>query len=243
MSGHDLARLACHSFGVLAPDEAADVDRHVLTCADCRRELEEFGDLRDLLSRVPAEALLDGPAEDGELLLSRIAHAAATPLPAPARPEGLPSRRPVRRSRGFLLTAAAVVLLGGTFGAGVLTGRHTGGTADTAPDQPSAGTEPGARTISMRDPQTGVGMSMDLVPAVGWVSLSGHFTGVTPGSACEIYVVARSGDRILAGGWLAPADADRAVVTVEGSAIVAPADITSVEVDTTQGKRLVVAHT
>jgi hypothetical protein len=231
MTTHDQAQLAAYCFNALTTDEAVAVDQHLRTCPECQLELEELRELHEVMSSVPPEALLDGEAEDSELLFARIMRAATedTDDDTPA-----PRRRP-RGGIGWwrrpLLVAAAIVLLAAAFGGGLLTARHTSPAAAPAT----------TFTVSATSHQTGVGMSMDITPAHGWVALTGHFTGVTPGTPCDIYVVGHDGRRILAGGWVAPADADKAVVTVNGSAVIDPKDIAAVEVDTDTGRQMVVA--
>lgn len=231
MNTHDQDQLAAYCFNALSSDEAAEVDEHLSTCPDCQRELAELRELHEFMSSVPPEALLDGEAEDGELLLARIMRAATTEaegtIPAPRRrPRGAGWWR-----RG-LMVAAAVVLLAAAFGGGLLAARHPATSASPA----------NTFTVSATSRQTGVGMTMDITPATGWVALTGRFTGVTPGTPCDIYVVGHDGRRILAGGWVAPANADKAVVTVNGSAVIDPKDIAAVEVDTDAGRQMVVAQ-
>lgn len=228
MSTHDQGQLAAYCLEALASDEAEEVDQHVRTCPDCQRDLEELRELREVMGQVPPEALLDGEAEDSELLLARIMRAAEGDDP----PEKQGKRRRTDWWRRGLLVAAAVVLLAAAYGGGILTQRRAASSTATASN---------AFTVSATSPKTGVGMSMDVTPAVGWVALSGHFTGVTPGTPCDIYVISRNGGRILAGGWVAPANADKAVVTVAGSAVIDPRTLAAIEVDTSEGKQLVVA--
>jgi predicted anti-sigma-YlaC factor YlaD len=348
MSTHETELLGAYCLGALESADAATVQAHLRDCPECRRDLDELGEVRELLGEVPPEALLDGAAEDNELLLARLLMRAGEtedepepdtvrlppagpdatrtgslrgelptpvlptdpPVPEQHRPEppgpelrgtlaaespaeqttrmppvsgdpagraptkpdtgavgrsGPPSEETVRMAaaadrpgerppaslaeararrhadrrwyRGPLLVAAAAVVLAGVFAGGLLTGRQT------APAITSAtGAANGARTIAAHSTSTGVGMSIDLVPKAGWVTVQGKFTGVTPGTACDIYLITRSGQRILAGAWIAPADADKVVVTVPGSAIIAPGDVAAIEIDTVAGQQLVVGH-
>ena len=235
MTGHDEGQLAAYSLHALSATEAEEVDLHVATCPDCERELAELRELRDILGEVPPEALLDGEAEDSDLLLARIMRTAAgeddptTPI------------RPLRRRRTGhhwlrrgLLAAAAVVLLAAAFVGGMLTQRGT--TAPQASAPPA-----NVVTLSATSQQTGVGMTMNVTRAVGWVGLTGRFTGVTPGTPCDIYVITLSGQRILAGGWVAPANANTAVVTINGSAVIDPSQISEIEVVNTSNNQQMVA--
>jgi len=229
MSTHETGQLGAYCLGALAIADTAEVEAHLVSCPDCRRELAELDAAKRQIQLVPPEVLLDGAAEDSDLLLARILRAAEQPAAKPAAPR---KRRPWYR--GPLAAAAGVVVLAGVFAGGIVAGHQ--GTPPSATALPS-----GTRTVSATDPVTGVGMSMQLIPGRGWVTLAGRFTGVTPGTPCEIYVVSTAGQRVLAGGWVAPADANTAMVTVTGSAIMDPGTIGSVEIDTTAGGRLVTA--
>lgn len=232
MSTHDHDMLAAYTFDALSSTETAEVDGHLLTCPDCQRELAELRELRDVINQVPPEALLEGEAEDSELLLARILRTAqaddepTTPIRTGRR------RRPGGWWRRGLMVAAAVVLLAAAFGGGMLTQR---GSTPTA----AANTF----TVATTSQQTGVGMSMDVTPAAGWVALTGRFTGVTPGTPCDIYVISDTGQRVLAGGWVAPANANTAVITINGSAVIDPRHISAIEVvDTDNDQQMVVAR-
>jgi len=72
---HDHESLGAYTLDALAPDEARAVEAHLAECADCRREVAELTELRGMLDTVPQEAFLDGPPDDGELLLQRTAYA------------------------------------------------------------------------------------------------------------------------------------------------------------------------
>lgn len=242
MSSHDLDLLGAYCLGALESSDAQTVEQHLESCPDCQQELDELREVRQALDEVPPEALLDGAVEDGDLMLTRLLRMAE------AETAGETAQPPTRRSRtrrtkrwyrGLLLVAAAAVVLGGVFAGGLVTGRQTAPSTSS----PSVALPAGTRTVRATDASTGVGMSIDLVPGAGWVALQGHFTGVTPGTPCEIYLVSRSGQRILAGGWVAPANADKVIVTVTGSAIIASTQIVSIEIDTMAGQKLVAAST
>jgi anti-sigma factor ChrR (cupin superfamily) len=52
--------LGAYALGGLDPAAAAAVRGHAAHCGSCRQELDEFAEVRELLDRVPLEALLDG---------------------------------------------------------------------------------------------------------------------------------------------------------------------------------------
>jgi anti-sigma factor RsiW len=61
--------LGAHALDALGPAEAAAVRAHTAHCRDCRQQLDEFAEVKDLLDRVPLEALLDSSPDGGKLLL------------------------------------------------------------------------------------------------------------------------------------------------------------------------------
>jgi anti-sigma factor RsiW len=60
--------LGAYALGILDPAEARAVRWHLAQCGDCRRQLDELGEAKDVLDRVPLEALLDVSPDGGELL-------------------------------------------------------------------------------------------------------------------------------------------------------------------------------
>lgn len=222
MSTHDRTVLASYVFGALPADESAAITGHLVSCASCHAEVSRLKDVVVALDSVPPEALLDGPIADGDVLLAKLLREAA----------GGSRRRPWPRwLRLAGAAAAAVVLLAAGFGGGLLAGQQT---------SPSAAGPTSVRTATAHDAMSGVGMVIDLSSFNGWVDIQGRFTGVTPGATCRIVLVTRSGERVVAGVWIAPPNARTSVVTVDGSAIVPPVDVVSAEVDTISGRRLVI---
>src|SRR4029453_9425976 len=71
MNEHDRELLGAYALGVLDPGEKHAIDEHVASCAACRPDLDELVEMKDSLGEVPPEAFLDGPPEDGDLLLQR----------------------------------------------------------------------------------------------------------------------------------------------------------------------------
>ena len=90
MTDHDQSLLGPYVLGVLEPGDVREVEEHLPGCADCRQQLVELEEMKELLGDVPPEAFLDGPPPDGDLLLQRTLRASR----AAAEPS---SRRPLRR--------------------------------------------------------------------------------------------------------------------------------------------------
>ena len=146
---------------------------------------------------------------------------------------------PPRRRAGLVrlgIGAAAVVLLGLVAGGGVLIGRAVAGPAAPATVAPAgsavaSGTGPG-----------GVRLTVAVIPAAGWVRLNVSAAGIRAGERCRLFVVSRAGERTLAASWLVPPEAERNGVILDGSALVAPADVAEVEIQDGTGRTLVSAQ-
>jgi putative zinc finger protein len=232
---HDGSTLAAYVLGALGPDEAREVDAHLAGCAQCQAQVRELSELEAALGEVPPEAFLEGPPEGGDLLLQRTLREVRTERARHERP---------RR----LLVAAAVVglvaagLVGGTvFGRSTAPGNSSAGpppsvSASAAPASP---TPSGVRIFSATDPGTGAGMTVALTPAAGWVRVHVKADGIKAGQRCVLQVVDRAGHRVQAGSWLVSATGERLGTTLDGTALVAPADVASVDVVTMDGQRLV----
>jgi len=63
--------------------------------------------------------------------------------------------------------------------------------------------------------------------------------GIPPGEKCRLEVVAQDGASVLAGSWLAASTAETKPVTLNGSALIDPAQVQSVRVVDTAGKQYV----
>jgi hypothetical protein len=78
------------------------------------------------------------------------------------------------------------------------------------------------------NPANGVTMAVTVTPAKGWVRLHATVDNVKPGLRCQLVVHDKAGNAVVAGSWLVPPNESN----VDGSALVAPGDIASVEVVT-----------
>jgi anti-sigma factor RsiW len=222
MSEHQTELLGAYVLGVLDGDEWTTVRNHLGDCPICRREVDDLRVLEDALGEIPAEAFLEGPVPDGEVLLERtLKH---------VRKEG---NRRARRRRGLWALAAALIGVV-ALGAGAVLGRDTAPASSTAAAAPAAGSRTGTAT----DAGTGVTMTVALQPAAGWVRVHATVSGAPAGEQCRLYVVARDGSRREAGSWLVPADAPNGT-SLDGAALVAPADVTAVQAETFGAQPLV----
>ncbi len=50
MGRYDRTDLGAYSLGLLEDPEAAEVERHLASCSDCRQEVREFKAVREMLN-------------------------------------------------------------------------------------------------------------------------------------------------------------------------------------------------
>jgi hypothetical protein len=212
----------------LDAEQVRAVEEHLAGCAECRTEVESLREWTMALEAVPEAMLLDGPPEGGDLLLQRTLRQ--------IRDESTGRRH----RRTALISAAAAVVVAAAIASGVVVGR---GTADPAvptalptPSQVEQTTVPGTRTATAVDADTGARITVAVAPAPGWVRIKAAVAGIPEGERCRLEVVARDGTVVLAGSWLVSEKGAGEGTTLDGSALVAPADVASVRVVTEGGK-------
>lgn len=217
MSSHDHSSLGAYALGVLTPQEATEVEIHLRTCPDGRREVAELVHMRAALDSVPPEAFIDGPPPDGDLLLQRTVR----------RVRAEEARQPQVRRR-LAAIAAAVVIVGGALVGGYVVGQGSG-------EPPQAAGVPFEAT----DQSTGASMRVRVEPLAGWVKVHATVAGVNQGEKCELVVIGKDGSRKVAGSWLVTEKARDTGTSLDAPALVDPQDVRSVDVVTVDGRRLV----
>lgn len=229
-------QLGAYALGALDPGEAADFERrHLQTCAQCRFDLNELVALRESLDEVPPEAFLDGPPEGGDLLLQKtLRRVRDEEQAAPAR-SGRSSRR------GLALVAAAVLVVA-ALGGGILVGRQTGGGSEPLAIPAPPTDVPGTKSVEGRDPTTGVQLAASVSPFQGWVRVNVAVKGVKAGEQCLLQVVTKEGQAVTAGSWKVSEKWESSGFSLDGSALVAPDDVKSVDIVTVDGRKLVSAQ-
>jgi Putative zinc-finger len=223
--------------GGVPPDEARRLEAHLAACEPCSREVTSLQELQQLLEDMPPEMLIDGPPDDGDLLLARTLREVRAEATGPA-------------GRNWLLTAAAAAcVVGLALGIGVLIGRSGQQSQPAAEASPSraptsSATAPptGVRTASATDARTGARLTVSVTPAPGWIRLTAAVTGVPEGERCELIVVGRDGRRHVAGSWMVSAKGAAEGTTLNGSTLVDVSDAASVLVQNMAGKRFVEAQ-
>ena len=226
-------QLGAYALGALDPHEAADFERrHLQTCAQCRFDLNELVALRDSLDEVPPEAFLDGPPEGGDLLLQKTLRR--------VRDEEERVVPPARAPRRGLALVAAAVLVVAALGGGVLVGRQTA--SDNGRFAAPASDVPGTKNVEGRNPTTGVQLAAAVAPVQGWVKVDVNVKGVKAGEKCLLQVVTKEGQAVTAGSWQVSEKWENQGFKLDGSALVAPDDVKSVDIVTVDGRKLVSAQ-
>jgi Putative zinc-finger len=242
-----LADLSLLVLGRLPAGEAATVRDHLFECPICLAELPLLEQTEQMLAAVEAEAFLDGPPEGAELLVRRTVRAIRARDGGPsvelsrdrgARRAAPPAAGRMPSPRLVLAAAAAIVL---AVAVGVIGGRLSAPASTVAGPSP-AGTatpKPGTMVATSTDSTTGARLSVTVVPAAGWVRITAAASGIAKGEKCRLFVIDRAGTRTEAGSWLVSATGAAKGTTVQGSAIVDPAQVAAVQVQNTAGKVLV----
>lgn len=216
--------LGVYVLGAIEPAERAEVDAHLSVCQRCRDELASLAGLPAMLGRVTEDQIEQlGPPPE-ELLGSILAKAA----------EETRGQRRSRRLR-LLASAAALVVVTGV-GVGAVTGvmRDGGGGTVTKPPVPSASAAP-ATTVWGNDPVTGVQAQIAMQPKRWGTAFTVRLSGAPYGVHCRLIAIDKHGNTDIAAGW----EVEYAgTADFAGSSMFQRKDITSVEVRTLEGERL-----
>jgi hypothetical protein len=227
---HDPEQLAAYAIGLLDGEDAVITEAHIAGCPHCRQELTALREIDGALRGTPPELFLDGPPPDGELVLQRTLRQVRA-----ERDQSGVRLGPRRR----VLIAAALAALVGVGAAGVALGRVTANETITA--RPTTPPATGTRLLTGSDPSTGARMTVTVTPAAGWVRIKATVVGIPAGERCTLVVIDRSRDRYIAASWLVSPAAEKNGITIEGAAIVAPADLVAVAVQNLERRELVIA--
>jgi hypothetical protein len=229
MTDHDQSLLGPYVLGVLEPDDVRELEEHLLACTDCRQQLAELEEMKELLGEVPPEAFLDGPPLDGDLMLQRTLRASREAAEPAVSPVAAPKRR-----RLLLVAASAAVIAASALGGGVLIGRQTVDD-QVAVEAPVAGSQQANAT----DSATGATMATTVEPREGWSWVKVKLTGLKAGAECEVIVTDENGKTFVAGSWVVSEEAARKGSQFAGGVLVPIDQVASVEVKTAQGEHVV----
>ncbi|GAA4636108.1 zf-HC2 domain-containing protein [Actinoallomurus vinaceus] len=220
------ALLGVYVLGAIDPAERAVVDAHLTHCRRCRDELAGLAGLPALLGRVTEEQIAQAGAPPQELLEPLLARGAAE------------HRARNRRSRRWLAVAAAAALITG--GAGVAGGVRLGADRPVATPTPGWTATPGptatgGTTVRGKDAATGVSAQITMWSKEWGTAFTVRLTGAPVGSRCRLVAVGRDGQRDIAGGWQVEYEGS---AEFSGSSMIPSDRITSLEVRTVDGERL-----
>jgi hypothetical protein len=225
--------LGAYVLGALDERETREVEAHLATCPDCRTYVDELRALSDALGEVPPEAFLDGPPEDGDLVLRRALRQVRV-----EKESGV-------RARRLLVSAAAVVAVAIALGGGVLLGKGSGQSTPVALPPQSTGATPTATTVAgtrqMFGRNGGASLVVTVTPAVGWVRVNAAVTGIPAGQKCQLVVVSKTGETEVAGSWLVSKKGSISGTDLDGAALVPPDQVASVQVRNFAGHMFVAA--
>lgn len=230
---HDHAPLGAYVLGALDENERRRFEAHLATCDACRREADELSELRIQLDEVPPEAFLDGPPEGGDLLLQRTLRGVR------AAEEALTGAQ--RRPKRFLALAGAAALVVVALAGGVLVGRQTAPDGTSGPQAiPTTSVAPG--TTNLEGSNGTVKLAATVTPAAGWIRVHAKVEGVHEGEKCQLIVMSKAGEALIAGSWIVSAKGEKDGTGLDGSALVPADQVASVNVVTTDGRTLVSAQ-
>jgi len=224
VSPGDHADVAGLLLRTLDDEDRTRAEDHLAGCEQCREEIDSLRTWSDALAAVPEPMRLDGPPDGGDLLLQRTLRR--------VRAESTGSRR----RRTALIGVAAAVTVVAAFGAGAVI-RPSGvpGVPGDAVAQ-NASSLPQARLAETTDPATGARMKLAVAPAAGWVRVHAVVSGIPTGERCRLEVIDRSGIPRMAGSWVVSAAGESEGTSLDGSALVDPAQVMAVRVVNEQGR-------
>ncbi|GID32256.1 zf-HC2 domain-containing protein [Paractinoplanes brasiliensis] len=221
VSPGDHADVAGLLLRTLDDEDRTPAEEHLAGCEQCREEIDSLRTWSDALAAVPEPMRLDGPPDGGDLLLQRTLRR--------VRAESTGSRR----RRTALIGVAAAVVVVAAFGAGAVV-RPSGVPGDAVAQ--NASSLPQARLAETTDPATGARMKLAVAPAAGWVRVHAAVSGIPAGERCRLEVIDRSGTPRTAGSWVVSAAGESEGTSLDGSALVDPAQVMAVRVVNEQGR-------
>jgi hypothetical protein len=239
MSEHDNSQLGAYALGALDRDEARAVRHHLATCAACRQELAELEELKEVLGDVPPEAFLDGPPEDGDLLLQRTLRQVRSQASSELVRVGEPVE-PAKSHRWLTVAAAVVVVAGASLGGGVLIGRQT--VSDPVATPQVTVKVPGVKKAAVTDTTTGATMTATVIPRGDWSWIEVELSGLKQGAQCELRVTGDDGKYYSAGSWVVSEHAARTGAKFGGGVLLPVGKVKAVEIVTLQDKHVLSAN-
>ncbi len=245
--------VGAYALGLLENEDRIAFEAHLATCARCRSELDEMGDLGSLFAEVEIEAFVPAPHEAG------VRHLPVRPFPVtgleaerpavPSRVVDLAARRATgarRAGAAFAVAAAAAALV--LIGVGI-GGRGDDGSSEARVEPTQTVTQPGP--VGARHPAQGLVRGIgDVTGAVvveskGWGSrVILELAGVQGPLRCSLIVVGKDRSQEVVGNWAVPGkgygvSTNPTPLVFEGGTSIAGNAIDRLEVRTSDGKTLI----
>jgi hypothetical protein len=217
--------LGVYVLGAIEPAERAMVDAHLSVCGCCRDRLASLAGLPAMLGRVTEEQIEQFGPPPQELLDSMLVKAAGE------------SRDRRRKNRLWLAaSAAALVVVTGVSVRAATEAVDAGGTIakPSLSDTPST-SGASATTLNGNDPATGVRAEIAMQSKKWGTAFDIRLSGAPSGAQCRLIAIDNKGRNDIAGGWQVQY---LGTGHFFGSSMFQTRDITSVEVRTLDGKRL-----
>jgi hypothetical protein len=223
--------LGVYVLGAIEPAERAEVDAHLSVCGRCRDELASLAGLPAMLGRVTEEQIEQLTPPPAELLESVLSKAANE------------NRARRRRERALWIAAAAALIVVVGVGVRAMMGSGGGTVAERSPrpSRPPATTTAPATSVSAADPATGVHARIDMRPQLWGTAFTVWLSGAPVGSHCHLVATDKKGRKDIAGSWEVQYMSGTGGSTAfAGSSMIQTSDLASLEVLTTEGRRLVI---
>jgi Putative zinc-finger len=208
--------LGAYLLGSLDSREREEIERHLVSCAECREEIIGLAPLPGMLSRIVPDELRE-PAERPPL--------AAVTAPVARRRRSLGRRRSLAAIATTAVVAAALAV----------TGTLAAGTLRSGRPEPAPGAQ-SAITLSGTDPRSHIVATAALTASSWGTGVQLQLRGVAPRQRCRLVVHAGDGRAETASTW-SWTYAD--TVTIPGATSIAPPDIAGMDVVAADGHPLV----
>ncbi|MEU8945320.1 zf-HC2 domain-containing protein [Streptomyces sp. NPDC048489] len=226
-------RLGAFVLGLLDLDERKGVEQHFKRCETCRIDLKELHKVEENLGEVPNEIFLEGPPDDGEILLQRTLRLVRSEVAVKNRRRSL--------TVGLMVAASTALAL---FGASILID-----SANSLNQSPPPNISPNriirgssVRIASARDAVSGTNLTIDATPANSGVHLHAVIEGLPTHENCRLLIFSKDGEEQIVGKWAAPAPTQReasASTSLNGLATIPLERIKTLVVENERGERFI----
>ena len=226
--------VAAYALGILSDAEATAFEAHLAECEACQTELDELMDIEPVLAEYAAEYVPKPPRPPA----TRPRSPTEEPMLGQLIDRVAANRRHSRVRRIYALAAAVVLIAGGPLAVHILASGSAAAGATAAGLLPVSGQQ-----FSAANAATGISATVGLMPMQWGTHVALKLSGIKGPLTCDLVAVSDTGQRQTVATWQVPASGygvtgSEAPLALNGGAGMAPADISSFEVQTTGGKDL-----